>query len=156
MLRGPTRQPAPLHLFHDTGALPIGVSTEWRDDEDALRGVWRLDSGEVAQRAAGMVADGMLNHMSIRFAPVRSEWTYADPFNPDLGPAFKDHVLRTEARLLEVSLVTTPAYASATVEWVRTGERAITREATGREIDEWIKFAAEARAHQPKGIHHAQ
>lgn len=135
----------PLHLFHDSQALPIGVAKEWHDEDDALRGVWKLDDSELAQRAARMAQpddDGvsLLGYLSIRFSPIRSEWTYVDDFNPDLGPNHKDHVVRTEARLLETSLVSTPAYKEAAVELVRTGERAIGREASGREIAGWREY----------------
>ncbi len=135
----------PLHLFHDSASLPIGVASEWKDDGEALRGVWKLDDGELAQRAARMAQpddDGhsLLGYMSIRFSPIRSAWTYVDDFNPDLGADHKDHVVRTEARLLEVSLVSTPAYRDAAVEFVRTGERAIGREASGREISGWREY----------------
>lgn len=135
----------PLHLFHDSQSLPIGVATEWHDGDDALDGVWKLDDSELAQRAARMAqpdddGNALLGYMSIRFSPIRSEWTYVDDFNPDLGPNHKDSVIRTEARLLEVSLVSTPAYRESAVQLVRTGERAIGREASGREIAGWREY----------------
>lgn len=143
----------PLTLFHDDHALDshIGVASEWKDRDDGLRGVWKLDDGPIAQRAAELATpdeDGkaVLGYMSIRFAPIRSEWTYAPDFNPNMGPAYKDRVRRTEARLLAVSLVSTPAYSTAAVEWVRTGERAITRDATGRELTEWMSYVQQMRA----------
>lgn len=142
----------PLTLFHEDNALDshVGVASEWDDSAEALRGVWKLDQGPIAQRAAELAtpdADGnaVLGYMSIRFAPIRSEWTYASDFNPDLGPAYKDRVLRTEARLVATSLVSTPAYAGANVEWVRSAERATTREATGREAAEWLSFVRTMR-----------
>jgi HK97 family phage prohead protease len=136
----------PLLMFHEDRALPIGSAKTWDTASgEGLRGVWRLDDGPIAQRAAKLVDDEFLNFMSIRFIPVRSEWTYVEDFNPDLGPAHKDRVIRTEARLLETSLVSTPAYNGAAIEWVRSGERAITREATGREVDAWAAWARDAR-----------
>jgi len=83
--------------------------------------------------------------MSIRFVPIRSEWQYAEEFNPDLGPAYKDRVTRTEARLASTSLVSTPAYVGATVSFVRTGEHAISRAATGREIAGWREYLESVR-----------
>jgi HK97 family phage prohead protease len=135
----------PLHLFHDSASFPIGVASEWRDGKDALEGVWKLDDSDLAQRAAKLAQaddDGtaLLGYMSIRFAPIRSEWTYVDDWNPDLGPNHKDHVIRTEARLLETSLVSTPAYKEAAVSFVRTAERAISREASGREVKGWREY----------------
>lgn len=136
----------PLLMFHDTQSMPIGVAESWDDAAEGLRGVWRLDDSPTAQRAAKLANDGILNFMSIRFIPVRSEWTYVEDFAPDLGAAHKDSVLRTEARLLETSLVSTPAYNGAAVEWVRSGERALTREATGRELDAWQQYVSKMRA----------
>jgi HK97 family phage prohead protease len=135
----------PLHLFHDAEAFPIGVASKWTDTTDNLTGLWKLDAGDVAQRAAQLATPdenghAALGYMSIRFAPIRSEWNYVDDFNPDLGPEHKDHVVRTEARLLETSLVSTPAYKEAAVSFVRTGERAIGRAATGREIAGWREY----------------
>ena len=127
----------PLLLFHEDRKFPIGAARTWKEEDRGLLGVWRLSADPVAQEAAKLARDGLLNFMSVRFAPIRSTWTYAQDFNPDLGPEFKDSVVRTEARLIETSLLSTPAYQGATVEFVRTGERAITREATGREIDGW-------------------
>lgn len=135
----------PLLLFHDDTSLPIGVAAEWADDADALRGTWKLDRGDVAQQAARMARDGLLNFMSIRFAPIRADWTYAEDFDPELS-GHKDHVRRTEARLIETSLVSTPAFNSAAVEWVRTGERALDRDARGKEIAGWMEYVAKARA----------
>lgn len=127
----------PLLMFHDSNAFPIGAASSWEERSDGLWGVWRLDKGETAQRAAQLAKDELLSFMSIRFAPIRSTWTYADDFNPDLGPEFKDRVVRHEARLLETSLVSTPAYAGAAVEWVRSGETVRSRTSATRAADHW-------------------
>lgn len=113
----------PLLVFHDDRSFPIGAASRWDEQSDGLYGEWRISSTADAQYAAGQVRDGFLNFMSIRFAPIRSEWTYAADWNPDLGPDHKDQVIRKEARLVETSLVSTPAYAGATVEWVRSAEQ---------------------------------
>lgn len=112
----------PLLLNHDTATFPIGVAEEWDDNAEALDGIWRLDTAEAAQEAARLADEGMLAYMSIRFAPIRSEWTYAKDFNPDLGAKHKDRVRRLESRLVEVSLVSAPAFKEAAVEFVRTAE----------------------------------
>ena len=142
----------PLTLFHNDDVLDshIGVASEWIDDQSALRGVWTLDDSPTAQRAAQLATadeDGnaVLGYMSIRFAPIRSEWTYAEDFNPDLGPAYKDRVTRLEARLLAVSLVSTPAFKEAAVEFVRSGERQLARKATRRDVDIWRAELARLR-----------
>jgi len=147
----------PLHVFHDDmpghsndTSWPIGVAYEWIDDGDRLRGVWKLDTDEKAQRAARLAtpdADGnaMLGYMSIRFAPIRSNWTQATEWNPDLGPDHKDHVDRVESRLVSVALVTGPAFASAAVEWVRSAMPP-GREDPGRQIDAWSSWLDEVKA----------
>lgn len=84
--------------------------------------------------------------MSVRFQPIRSEWTYADEFNPELGPAYKDRVVRKEARLLEVSLVPTPAFKEATIQWVRSGEPMRQRAKQTRALDAWREELARLRA----------
>lgn len=140
----------PLLLFHNGQAFPVGVAAEWKETAGGLEGRWKLDDSPEAQRAAKLAKpddDGRapLGYMSIRFAPIRSEWTYADEFDPDRGPDYKDRVRRTEARLLETSLVSTPAYKEAAVSFVRTGERAIHREASGREVKGWREYLERVR-----------
>lgn len=121
----------PLHVFHDDSpnsnqpdSWPVGVATEWHDDSKALRGVWKFDDSDKAQRARALAtpdADGnaMLGYMSIRFAPILDKWEHLpmEEWDPENGR--KDHVDRVEARLVSVALVSTPAYVGATVEWVR-------------------------------------
>jgi len=107
----------PLHLFHDSDSFPIGVSTAWERKRDALYGTWRLDAGEEAQRAAALAADGLLGYMSVGHSPIRSDWEFVEPgdWNPDLGPDHMDKLTRVESRLVEVSLLTVPAYPQAQV-----------------------------------------
>lgn len=149
----------PLHVLHDDMPMyspmmfeswPIGVAHEWDDDNNRLRGVWKLDDSVKAQRAAQLARPdengrSMLGYMSIRFSPIRSTWTYADDYNPDLGPKYKDRVTRQEARLVSVSIVSTPAYKSASVEWVRSSEPARVRESAGRELDEWAAYLEQVK-----------
>lgn len=134
----------PLLMFHDDMSFPIGSARSWDSEAVGLRGVWTLDSGPEAQRAARLVDDKLLNFMSIRFVPVRSAWSYAEEFNPDLGPAYKDRVVRQEARLLETSLVSTPAYNGAVIEWARTAG-APERRGPGPELAAWQEWLKEAR-----------
>lgn len=104
----------PLNLFHNASTFPIGAAESWDERDDGLYGVWKLDDHPDAQRAAKLAADGVLNFLSIGFAPVenRTDWTVDDLTG-------MDHAIRREARLLETSLVSTPAYKDATVTWVR-------------------------------------
>lgn len=127
----------PLLLFHDSRTFPIGAADEWQDTKAGLDGIWRLDQSPEAQRAAQLADDGLLTGMSVGFQPIRSEWRYVEDWNPDLGEANKDRVTRLEARLLEVSVVSTPAYKDAAVKSVRTGERPIKRAVQARELDAW-------------------
>lgn len=147
----------PLHLFHDDSpgmgdphSWPIGVATEWKDDAERLRGVWKFDSSEKAQRARQLAtpdADGnsMLGYMSVRFQPIRSNWTMVDDWNPDLGPDHKDHVDRVEARLVSVGLVSTPAYIGAAVEFVRSAPPPGRRDPRD-ELAEWRSWLEQVKA----------
>lgn len=127
----------PLLMFHDNRTWPIGAATEWADGSSELEGTWKLDGSDEAQRAGQLARDGMLNFMSIGFQPIRSQWVYVDDWNPDLGPEHKDRVTRLEARLLEVSMVPTPAYKDAAVKWVRSGDSPRQRDQGRRELAEW-------------------
>lgn len=133
----------PLLLFHENRSFPIGAADEWKDDANELEGTWRLDDSPEAQRAAELAkpvedgGKGMLSGMSIGFQPIRSAWEYVDDWNPDLGPEHKDRVLRQEARLLEVSLVSTPAFKEAAVKLVRSGDSPRRRDQGRRELEEW-------------------
>lgn len=151
----------PLHVFHDdmasSGAQmtaeswPIGVATEWDDNDERLRGVFKLDDSPKAQRAARLAkpdedGNSMLGYMSVRFAPIRSQWTYAEDFNPDLGPEHKDHVTRIEARLVSMGLVSGPAYQNTPVEWVRSNEPQRNWDGGARQLDEWASYLEQIKA----------
>lgn len=127
----------PLLMFHDNRTWPIGAAAEWDDGSAELVGTWRLDGSDEAQRAGQLARDGILNFMSIGFMPIRSEWQLVDDWNPDKGPEFKDHVRRLESRLLETSMVPTPAFKDAAVKWVRSGDSPRRREQGRRELVEW-------------------
>lgn len=107
----------PLLLFHndrDLGSV-IGVNESWDERSDGLHGVWRFDETDDAKAAIERVESGSLAFMSIGFQPVAGEqgsvisWDDMDEL----------HVLRKEARLVEVSLVATPAYKDAAITKVR-------------------------------------
>jgi HK97 family phage prohead protease len=109
------RPQTPLLLWHDNRSFPIGHAVEWDDRHDGLHGRFKLAMSAMAQYAAQQARDDFLTGMSVGFGPVRSSWVYAGDWNPDLGPDHLDKVTRHEARLLEVSLTPTPAYADAYV-----------------------------------------
>lgn len=105
----------PLHVNHDhiSGALPIGRTVAWEDTEDDLRATWEFDTRAEAVEAARMAEAGLLTGLSVGFNPIQSRWTYGD------GPGVKDHVDRLEARMLETSMCSVPAYDDAAVLAVR-------------------------------------
>lgn len=123
----------PLTLFHKDNDLAslVGVNEEWHDRTEALDGVWRLDTSERAQEAGRLARDGYLNYMSIRFQPDR---TRQETRNGKL------HMIRQSARLIATSLVSTPAYAGSTVEWVRTHDADAHDAAAREELREWQTF----------------
>jgi HK97 family phage prohead protease len=114
----------PLLLFHDNRErFPIGHSLSWRSATDGLHGAWALNDSADAQTAAGMVNSGDLSGLSIGFQAEEQTWQYAKNFDPHAGPSGLDRVTRTKARLLEVSIVSTPAFADAQVASVRSAWR---------------------------------
>lgn len=126
----------PLLLWHNSRSFPIGVSEKWTESDDGLDAVWRLDSGEQAQEAARLARDGLLTGLSVGFIGIAAERTYDE----EKGISY---VERTEARLLEVSLTPTPAYAGAQVALVRSREQAINGQPTRRSAEisalkEWL------------------
>jgi len=105
----------PFLLFHDGRSFPIGAANRWTERGDGLLGQWRIDSKDpIAQDAARKAKDGFLTGLSVGFQPTRSERIERDD-EPFL-------IRRLEARLLEVSLVSTPAYVDAGVTLVRSLE----------------------------------
>ena len=108
----------PLLMFHNDESLPVGLSTAWDSRKDGLWGTWSLDTRPEAQEAGRLADAGLLRWFSVGHAPIRSEWDRVDDWDPDRGPEYMDRLTRLEARLLETSMVTTPAFASAQVEAV--------------------------------------
>jgi HK97 family phage prohead protease len=132
---------APLLLWHDREAFPIGHAEKWTHQADGMVGVWKLNDTERAQEAARLAERGDLVGLSIGFQPIRSEWELADDWAPELGADHKDRVTRLESRLLEVSMTPAPAFAEAKVASVRDAT-VYTREARRpflptAEVDAW-------------------
>lgn len=116
----------PLLLWHDNRTFPIGISHEWRDNDEGLDVVWRLDVDDPrAVEAARKARDGLLTGLSIGFAPIERWGKNARGEQVDLNNLIElddmgvASITRKEARLLEVSLTPTPAYAGAQVQLVR-------------------------------------
>ena len=108
----------PLLMFHDDASLPVGKSESWDPRKTGLWGEWSLDRRPEAQEAGRLADEGLLRWFSAGHSPIRSEWQRVDDWDPDLGPEYMDRLTRLESRLLETSLVTTPAFAGAQVEGV--------------------------------------
>ena len=132
----------PLLLWHDNESWPIGRAVEWDEVEGGLDGTWALDDADLAQRAARQARDGFLTGLSVGFQPLPggSSWEFVDDEAWVAGEL--DSVTRTEARLLEVSLTPTPAFAGAGVTLVRSlgmppEVRAHRRTAPSTEVDHW-------------------
>lgn len=116
----------PLLLFHGRDDLwPIGAAEQWREAADGLHGEWRLNDSTNAQRAAAMARSGELGFLSIGFQSIRTvpEMVADSDYAPMLGEAHMDRLTQVEARLVETSLVPTPAYADAQVTLVRSYSR---------------------------------
>jgi HK97 family phage prohead protease len=110
------RSAVPLLLWHDRRTFPLGVATAWDDRRDGLHATFNLAMTPVAQFAGNQAAQGFLTGLSVGFTPGRSSVRrYAQEWNPELGPDYMDHVVRHEARLHEVSMTPTPAFADARV-----------------------------------------
>jgi hypothetical protein len=110
---------APLLLFHNNTAMPIGHAEKWTNSAHGLDGLWRLNSTSAAQEAATMADGGDLQGMSIGFMPIRSRWEFVDEWDPDAGEDNMDRVTRLESRLIEVSVTPTPAFAGAQITAIR-------------------------------------
>lgn len=127
----------PLLLWHDNRTFPIGVSTEWRESDAGLDGVWRLDQQDpLAVEGARKAKEGMLTGMSIGFGmmPERDDVEIDDNGLP--------WITRNQARLMEVSLTPTPAYAGAKVSMVRSRQpRPDQRRRRSAEFDSWRGWA---------------
>jgi HK97 family phage prohead protease len=107
----------PLLFAHDSRAMPIGISEAWDSRTDGLWGRWKVAPSAIGQEAAKWARDGGLG-LSIGFQPIRSSWQYARQWDPRAGWDGMDRVTRLESRLLEVSLVPTPAFEGAVIDWV--------------------------------------
>jgi HK97 family phage prohead protease len=100
----------PLHVNHAHDSIPIGKAVEWAGDAETLEASFRFDSRAEAREMARLVGEGYMTGVSVGFAPIADSWDRSGE---------KPHVERREARLLEVSLVSVPAYDDAQVIAVR-------------------------------------
>lgn len=103
---------SPLYFNHDHRALgtPIGSIIEARDTEAGLEIKARISKTPKGEEVYTLLKDGVLKKFSAGFEPVEHR-TDAD-----------GTVVRTKAKLIEVSIVPRPAYSKAAVAEVRAAE----------------------------------
>jgi HK97 family phage prohead protease len=112
----PTRVPLTATHPRDAGTLPIGVTVELEERDDAAWGAWRVSKTALGDEVLELARDGVPLGLSVGFmeVPGGSRW----------NPA-RDRVVRTRAQLDHVAVVRVPAYDGAGVVGVRS-------EASGR------------------------
>ena len=91
---------------HNTRRLPIGRAVELREDDGGLRVAFEIAATRDGDDALELVRSGTVDAFSIGFRGIREH-------------AEGDVTVRTEAALMEVSLVGLPAYPGALVAGVR-------------------------------------
>jgi HK97 family phage prohead protease len=108
----PARVPLMRTHPRDPGTLPIGVTVELDERDDAAWGAWRVSKTTLGDEVLELARDGVPLSLSIGFAevPGGSRWS-----------ADRRRVTRTRAALDHVAVVRVGAYAGAGVVGVRAG-----------------------------------
>jgi HK97 family phage prohead protease len=106
----PARVPLTATHPRDNQVLPIGVTVELRDEDDALHGAWHVSKTALGDEVLELARDGVPLGLSVGFMEVAggSRWS------PD-----RRRVTRTRAALDHVAVVRVGAYAGAGVQGVR-------------------------------------
>jgi HK97 family phage prohead protease len=106
----PARVPLTATHPRDAGTLPIGVTVELTERDDAAYGAWRVSKTALGDEVLELARDGVPLGLSVGFmeVPGGSRWS------PD-----RRRVTRTRAQLDHVAVVRVPAYAGAAVAAVR-------------------------------------
>jgi HK97 family phage prohead protease len=114
----PGRVPFTATHPRDNQQLPIGVTVELEERDDAAWGAWRVSDTAIGNEVLALAADGVPLGLSIGFMEVAggSRWS------PD-----RRRVVRTRAQLDHIAVVRTPAYVGAGVVGVRSEPEPITR-----------------------------
>ena len=101
----------PLLLHHDHDSMPIGRPVSWETQDDGLYGVFKVDrDSERGAEAWRLMDDSFIRGLSVGFTPdVKADKKILD--DPDGVP----RLVRRNAKLREVSLVSVPAYDAAQV-----------------------------------------
>ncbi len=98
---------------HNTRRLPIGRAVELREQPDGLHVAFDIAATRDGDDALELVRSGTVDAFSIGFRGIRERRD-------------GDVVVRTEAALMEVSLVGMPAYAGAAIAGVRSQQSPLT------------------------------
>lgn len=85
----------------------LGRGVEFRDEMDGLHGAFRVVESDLGDHALALVREKIITGLSVGFEPISAR----------RGPG--GQIIRTRARLLDVSLVHEAAYEGAEVEMVR-------------------------------------
>jgi HK97 family phage prohead protease len=106
----PARVPLTATHPRDAGTLPIGVTVELEERDDAAWGAWRVSKTTLGDEVLELARDGVPLGLSVGFleVPGGSRWA------PD-----RSRVTRTRADLDHVAVVRVPAYAGAGIVGVR-------------------------------------
>jgi HK97 family phage prohead protease len=106
----PARVPLCATHPRDAGTLPIGVTVELEERDDAAWGAWRVSRTALGDEVLSLASDGVPLGLSVGFAEVAggSRWS-----------ADRRRVTRTRTLLDHVAVVRVPAFAGAGVVGVR-------------------------------------
>jgi uncharacterized protein len=106
----PARVPLTATHPRDAGTLPIGVTIEIEERDDAAHGAWRVSDTALGNEVLALARDGVPLGLSIGFAevPGGSRWS-----------ADRQRVVRTRAALDHVAVVRQAAYLGARIVGVR-------------------------------------
>ena len=114
----PARVPFTATHPRDNQQLPIGVTVELEERDDAAWGAWKVSKTAIGDEVLELARDGVPLGLSIGFmeVPGGSRWT------PD-----RRRVTRTRAQLDHIAVVRTPAYVGAGVVGIRSEPEHIAR-----------------------------
>ena len=106
----PGRVPFTATHPRDNGTLPIGVTVELEERDDAAWGAWRVSKTALGDEVLELARDGVPLGLSVGFHEVPG----GNCWSPD-----RSRVTRTRAALDHVAVVRVPAYEGAGVAGVR-------------------------------------
>jgi HK97 family phage prohead protease len=99
----------PLYPQHNRRELPIARGADWQDTPNGLDGAFPIPRTRAGDDVLVLVEEGIVDSFSVGFRGIKAR--------TDQGVT-----VRTEAALLEVSLVAQPAYAGASIGGVRSAD----------------------------------